>query len=151
MMKKFVLILFAVSGASAMAVHENSPTVTGSYFAMIVSDIETSREWYVETFNLVEQTRRVEEGRYEIINLAKAGLFVELLELDDAGAHPGGRIQGPFKVGYLVDNIEVFVESLPVKLKESARIIHDEENKLLVLQLRDPDERIIQIMQRLSD
>lgn len=146
-----VLLAVTLTAVGDVFADDEPSAIDGSYFAVIVNDMKTSCDWYANTFGLVEQTRMYQEGRFEIVNLVKPGLFVELLELTDAVPRPDGRIQGPFKVGYLVDDIEAFVDSLPVEIGASARIIHDEPNKLMMLQLKDPDERIIQVMQRLPN
>ena len=123
--------------------------VTGSYFAVVVRDIEISSDWYEQVLGLVEQSRLTEENRYDIVNLAGRGLAVELLALADAVDRPPGRLEGPFKLGFLVDNIRLFVADLPDSIS-APEIIFDETNGLLLIQLRDPDENIIQVMQLLN-
>lgn len=69
--------------------------VSGSYFAVIVKDVEASSAWYQSVLGLQAKARRTEEGRYDIVNLGGPNLFVELLQLDAAAARPGGYIEGP--------------------------------------------------------
>lgn len=125
-------------------------TVQGSYFAIIVSDIEASRSWYQTVLGLEEVSRSASEGRYDIINLTGPGVFVELLELDAAGERPGGQVQGPFKVGMLVDDLTAFSEGLPA-VAEEAEIIYDRINSVLILQLKDPDNYTVQVMQLVDE
>lgn len=125
-------------------------TVQGSYFAIIVSDIEASRSWYQTVLGLEEVSRSASEGRYDIINLTGPGVFVELLELDAAGERPGGQVQGPFKVGMLVDDLTAFSEGLPA-VAEEAEIIYDRRNSVLILQLKDPDNYTVQVMQLVDE
>lgn len=127
-----------------------SAETSGSYFAVIVSDAEASSEWYQSTLGLAETSRLEDEGRYKIINLHGPGLFVELLQLESATARPEGRIQGPFKVGMLVADLDAYLDSLPDGMPKPD-VIRDERNKLLLIQLRDPDNFIVQIMQLLTE
>jgi hypothetical protein len=126
-----------------------SAQIEGSYFAVIVNDIEASAEWYQSTFRLSVGARSSEPGRYKIVNLSKRGVFVELLELDDASERPEGKITGPFKIGWLVNDLNQFIAQLPDSISDP-RVIFDSENKLNLIQLRDPDGNIIQIMQMLE-
>jgi len=148
-MKTMTLLLLLI-GITASYAGDESTDLAGAYFAVIVSDIEVSREWYQNNLQLEQRTRFSEDGRYDVVNLARPGLFVELLELDAATDRPEGRIEGPFKVGFLVADVEAFAASLP-ETESAPRILHDERNKLLMLQLRDPDGYIVQVMQVLED
>ena len=138
----FLGILLSALSSSAAA----DARVTGSYFAVIVSDIDVSQEWYESVLNLQVGTRFTEEGRYDVVNLYGPGLFVELLELSAAEARPDGFVKGAFKVGMLVDDIDAFVRGLSGTI-DQPEILHDENNKLVMLQLRDPDDQIVQVMQ----
>lgn len=120
--------------------------VTGGYFAVIVSDIEVSRDWYAEVLDLQPGSRTSEQGRYDIVNLSRPGLWVELLEISAAESRPESLIAGPFKIGVLVEDIEAFVDALPKRLGRP-EIVHDAQNNLLMIQLRDPDDHIVQVMQ----
>jgi catechol 2,3-dioxygenase-like lactoylglutathione lyase family enzyme len=121
-------------------------SIQGSYFAVIVSDIEGSRNWYQTVLGLKEVNRLNDRGRYDIINMAGPGLFVELLKLDAAAARPGGQIEGPFKVGMLVDDLTAFAAGLPAVASE-AEIVYDGRASVLLLQLKDPDNNTVQVMQ----
>lgn len=121
----------------------------GSYFAVIVSDIRTSAEWYKSTFGLASGAPLSEPGRYTIVNLQKQGIFVELLEIEAAGERPETRVHGPFKVGVLVSNLSEFVAQLPDAIPEP-KVILDTRNSLRLIQLHDPDGNTIQIMEILD-
>ena len=79
------------------------------------------------------------------MNLSGEGVFVELLQLQGAAARPEGSVNGPFKMGILVTDLDGFVNTLPI---DSGRpeVIRDERNGLGLIQLRDPDGNIVQIM-----
>jgi catechol-2,3-dioxygenase len=146
-MRLFVILLlltpFAANSAENAEIH-------GSYFAVIVNDIDGSSSWYQAVFGLEQVSRSKEEGQYEIINLAGPGIFVELLQLPRAGERPGGQTKGPFKVGLLVQDIESFAAMLPAAVSP-ANIVFDQTNNLLFLQLRDPDDNMVQVMQLLEE
>ena len=99
-----------------------------------------------ETLGLTAGKRMSEQGRYDIVNLEGPGLFVELLELADAANRPDGFVKGPFKTGMLVDDLRSFVASLPAG-EAQPEIVEDEANGVLMIQLRDPDGNIVQVMQ----
>ena len=118
----------------------------GVYFAVIVSDIDASTEWYRSTLGLSLGAQLGDGTRYKIANLRKPGIFVELLELQAASERPEGRIEGPFKVGLLVDDLSAFIAQLPDSVSEP-EVIVDPRNNLLLLQLSDPDGNIVQVME----
>lgn len=144
-MRKLLCVLLLIANGMVSAAD-----ISGSYFAVIVNDIEVSKTWYCDTLKLTEAARRSVEGRFDIVNLARPGLFVELLEMDAAGPKPDGRNEGPFKVGMLVRDIDDFVASLPDNV-EIPNILDDEENRLRLVQLRDPDGNTVQVMQQLNE
>lgn len=137
--------------ANAFANGDNDrPFVTGSYFAIIVDDVDVSAEWYKSVLRLEQKTRFSAPDRYDIVNLAGVGIHVELIEAISVAERPDGRVAGPFKVGILVADIAAFVAALPRDM-ERPEVINDERNGLLMLQLRDPDNYIVQVMQLLPE
>ncbi|MDX1556011.1 MAG: VOC family protein, partial [Xanthomonadales bacterium] len=102
----------------------------------------------VSTLGLEEVSRLTDEnGRYDIINLSRDGLFVELVQLRDAQARPEGRLEGPFKVGFLVADLDAFLAALPAD-RERPEVVEDQRNGLKMVQLRDPDGTVVQVMAR---
>ena len=144
------LLLFSLVICFSFAANAQEAKIQGSYFAIIVSDVEASENWYETVLGLQELSRSNERGRYKITNLSGPGIFVELLQLDAASARPGGQIEGPFKVGMLVDDLTSFAASLPA-VAGDPKIVYDNENDVLVLQLRDPDNNTVQVMQTVGD
>lgn len=141
-----ILLPFTANAEEAAA----DASIQGSYFAIIVSDIEASLSWYQTVLGLEMVSRATDKDRYDIANLAGPGIFVELLKLDAAAERPGGQIEGPFKVGMLVDDLTAFAAGLPV-VASSAEIVYDKRNSVLILQLKDPDNYTVQVMQRVDD
>ena len=132
-------LLVLLAGTAAYAETE------GSFIAVIVDDIDESAEWYQSTFDLLPGERVSESGRYEIVNLRKPGLFVELLQLAAAEERPD-YVKGLFKAGILTNDLEEFAALLPESVPRP-KIISDATNGLLLLQLKDPDGNIIQVME----
>lgn len=66
-----------------------------------------------------------------------------MLQLAAAAERPEGYIRGPFKVGMLVADLA----ALPAGT-EPPRILEGENNGLLLIQLRDPEGNIVQVMQQ---
>ena len=147
-MKIRLLILLVI--CFSFAANAQEAKIQGSYFAIIVSDVEASQNWYEAVLGLRKLSHSNEIGRYDIINLGGPGIFVELLQLDAASARPGGQIEGPFKVGMLVDDLTSFAVALPAAAGDP-KIVYDNENGVLVLQLRDPDNNTVQVMQIVDD
>jgi hypothetical protein len=136
-----LLLLLAGTAVSAEA--------EGTFIAVIVNDIDESAEWYESTFDLLPGERLSESGRYEMVNLRKPGLFVELLQLTAADERPSRYVKGLFKAGILTSDLEEFAALLPESVPKP-QIISDTTNGLLLMQLRDPDGNIIQIMEFLE-
>ena len=124
----------------------SSSGTAGSYFAVIVSDIDVSTRWYESTFGLTTLTRFDAADNLKIVNLGKPGVYVELLWLQSATEKPEGRIQGLFKAGLLVDDLDAFIASLPTT-EEPPEIVNDTRNLVRLVQLRDPDDNLIQVME----
>ena len=146
-MKKQMLVLLL--DFFAVALHAEDATeanIEGSFFAIIVNDVEASRNWYQTVLGLEQVSRSTEHNRYDIINMVGPGLFVELLQLSAAATRPGGQIEGPFKVGMLVDDLTAFAAALPAS-ESDANIIYDQKNEVLIMQLKDPDNNTVQVMQ----
>lgn len=144
-----LLIIFVVL-FSFVSSNAEETEIRGSYFALIVRDVDGSSSWYQSVLGLQEASRSTQAGSYDIINLVGPGIFVELLQLSHAGERPGGQTQGPFKVGMLVEDMERFAATLPAAVSPP-NIVFDRGNNLLVLQLRDPDNNTVQVMQVLDE
>ena len=148
-MRRFAPIILLAAALALGNAARAEPAYTGSYFAVIVSDIDASVAWYEAHLGVTESTRLADAGRYEIVNMVRPGLFVELLELADAATPPDGRVRGPFKLGALVADLDAIVAALPAAA-DAPGIVEDANNGLRLLQLRDPDGNVVQLMQLLD-
>ncbi len=149
-LRLLVALLICLPGVTVADEAPLTATIQGSYFAVIVSDVEAASNWYQTVLGLEERSRSSERGRYDIVNMAGPGLFVELLKLDHAATRPGGQIEGPFKVGMIVDDLTAFAAALPA-VASQAEIVYDSNNSVLVLQLKDPDNNTVQVMQMVEE
>ncbi len=122
----------------------------GSYFSVIVSDIEKSAAWYRRVLGLEEKTRLDGGGQFQIVNLHGPGLFVELIATDSALDRPEGRIEGPFKVGLLVPDLDHFLTRLPESMQRP-ELVTDTRNALRLVQILDPDGNTVQVMQAIAE
>ena len=86
------VLLLALSFTVLNADESTEAKIEGSYFAVIVNDVEASRNWCQTVLGLEQVSRSTERDRFDIINMAGPGLFVELLELRAAATRPGGQI-----------------------------------------------------------
>ena len=143
------VLVFIISLQCLVAPMSSTADTNGSYFAIIVTDVQTSLAWYESVLGLEISSRVSETGRYEIVNLRGAGLFVELIQLEAGIDRPERFITGPFKVGMLVNDLSEFKAQLPDSIPEP-EVVSDTRNQLLLIQLRDPDNNTIQVMQLLE-
>jgi catechol 2,3-dioxygenase-like lactoylglutathione lyase family enzyme len=76
--------------------------------ALSVSDVSTSRRWYVETLGLHATMEIPYANGAAVTVLEGGGLIVELVQLDSAVARTRSaeRIHGFFKAGIVVDDLD---------------------------------------------
>jgi len=139
--------LTALLAALALSMSARGVDTSGTFFAVIVEDLDVSAAWYVSVFDLELGNRMTDGENYDIAILQNETLVIELLELAAAVDRPEGLVRGPFKSGFFVDDLAAFVADLTDEVPRPD-ILDDEANGLLLIQLRDPDGNIIQVMQR---
>lgn len=128
------------------------------YFsAIIVSDIDTSIDWYSENFGLeiVNKVENSEHG-FKQANLKRGATWLELIELDNARSQaelvadlpPKTRIEGYFKFGFTVsefDNWIKFLTEAEVDLYGS--VVQDSNSGKRMIIVLDPDGNRIQLFE----
>lgn len=106
---------------SSMAAQNNSPvTATGAFFALSVSDLRTSTQWYEQKLGLKVVKQVPKKDGVAVAILESRGLMVELIERDGAvsllKAAPTVKdntyLEGIFKAGVIVDDFEKTVANL---------------------------------------
>lgn len=147
----FMLLLFVfpfdVSAQDSLKV-KVSEIGTPQYFAVFVTDLARSIEWYKNTLALQEMGGSEDEnGAWEIMNLGNDRLTVELIRDDRAIAVD--RAIGFFKVGFQVPDVRLiasrFAESRRPRVLEFARF------GIRIIQLHDPDGNTIQLSSPLGE
>ena len=87
--------------------------VTGAFFALSVSNMAASVQWYSEKLGL--EVVLEAPGSVAVTVLEGGGLIVELIRDPAARPRTGTRpelLHGPFKVGFMVKDFERCVEEL---------------------------------------
>ena len=115
----FVLVGAAVACAEEGARATPAASVTGSFFALSVADLEASTRWYVEKLGLTVVRPPATFEKSTAVVLEGGGMVVELIHHDDAvplaAAAPGRNkilVHGPVKAGAIVADFEKTLTTL---------------------------------------
>lgn len=120
-------------------------TVVGpQYFAVSVADVDRAVAWYGRVFALetLDDTTD-DDGRWRIVNLTNAHLFIEII--GDSRDGPAGRVRGFCKVGFQVPDVDAVADRIAESTGERPRVIDFDRHGVRVLQLEDPEGNIIQL------
>ena len=127
------------------------------FFAIIVSDIEVSMDWYERTLGFEEiNFRALDERGFKQANLHNGRVNLELIELvaavNPARAIPDfndrTKLLGLFKVGYTIDDFDQFLEDLAVVDSDAlGAVVLDPLRDRRMLILKDPDGNRVQIFE----
>lgn len=147
-----VVVLFLSVCRPSNAQDAPSPWIekvgSGQYFAVIVSDLEHSEEWYSSVLGLSTIDRlQAEDDSYRIVVLQNDRFIVELLQLADAVDVE--RAMTFFKVGFDVPDAEELADRVEERTGVRPRVLTFERQGVRLIQIRDPDGNIIQPMERL--
>ena len=119
------------------------------FFALRVRDLDAAVAWYAELLGLEELDRtRAEDGTWEIANLRSDALFVEVIR--DERASPAERALGFAKVGFGVPDVRVLAARLERESGLRPRVIEIERHGLRLVQLRDPEGNVLQLVSPLD-
>ncbi|NND71879.1 MAG: VOC family protein [Rhodothermales bacterium] len=121
---------------------------TGQYIAVRVSDLAMSTHWYSTVFGatVIDETT-AEDSTWSIINMSSDHVWIELIR-DRRSSPPARRSLGFFKIGQMVPSVEMIATRYANAFGEKPHIIDDVRHGLQILQLRDPDDNILQFMSR---
>ena len=129
MKRKLETILAAAALAGAYGCSTDGPlraqtpaaaATTGGFFALSVQDLAASEQWYTEKLGMTVKMRVPAQGGTAVTVLGAGNLLVELVSNDAARSLPSTDpaaservlLRGPFKVGFMVDNLDAMVASL---------------------------------------
>lgn len=152
-MKKLLILLLLATGLEANA--QSSFAYTPYFSAVIVKDLDVSVKWYSSVFGL--KTKEVMEdpnGAYRVSILESDGYLVELLQLKESVAKEEVlkgkqevRLQGHFKQGFRVQNMDEVLKHLSGLNVDVSRIFRDKKNGKRNLLVTDPDGNLLQFFE----
>ncbi|NNE69827.1 MAG: VOC family protein [Rhodothermales bacterium] len=149
MRTSFTAALLLVLMSSTAQAQEQPPWVQDleapAYFAVRVADMDQATRWYKQAFGLNDSVRsEADDGTWQIHNLVSGSLQVELIWME--GLQSGGRRLGIAKVGFRVADIDSVADRVEAHTGERPRIVTFEPLSQRILQLRDPEGNVIQLI-----
>jgi|SRR6266498_2677051 len=156
MENKIIVTLFIIITAITGYSQNSSVLDMNPYFsAVIVRNIDTSSLWYQSVFGLQVKNRINEpETGFKVIILESSQLVMELIEdkssLDTKkilnGKPEGTHIQGFFKIGFKVSDVDACINHLKNLKITVERVYTDSSNKRNFL-INDPDGNLVQLFE----
>lgn len=115
------------------------------YFALYVEDVDRSVAWYRRAFGVEPLGgSAADDGSWRIENVGNEKLLIEIIR--DSRAQRVDRAMGFRKVGFYVPNLEGVADRIERATGERPRIVELEALDQRILQLRDPDGNVIQLL-----
>ena len=148
------IVLAGAAAAPEPALAAESPT----FVALSVRDLDASVEWYTRTLGLTA-TRLPPHGISRAAILRGGGLLVELVQHGESfpleSRLPGlqGRylVQGIFKVGVFVDDLDATVKRLEARgARWKGRLYTDETTAVRSILMLDNEDNVIQLFEELK-
>jgi len=92
---------------------ESLPTALGAFFALVVSDIDASEQWYREKLGLKTVLPVTRQGRFAFTTLEGHNLIVELMQDAQAVAKKeASPVYGMSKAGVIIEDFDKTVAFL---------------------------------------
>jgi len=144
-----VVALLLVAGGGAAAQQPAEAWVQAieppQYFAVYVEDVDRAVGWYGAVFGLAALGgSAADDGAWRIENLGNKRLLVELIY--DRRAARVDRAFGFRKVGFFVPDLDAVADRVERATGERPRIVEFEPLGQRILQLRDPEGNVIQLL-----
>ena len=126
------------------------------FSAVIVKNVDTSAAWYQTVFNMKIKNRINDTGNgFRIVIMESSSFLLELIENKSwpdqkqvlSGKPEGTRIQGYFKIGFKVADMDDCLKQLAVYKIVPERIYTDSETKKRNFLIEDPDKNLIQFFE----
>jgi catechol 2,3-dioxygenase-like lactoylglutathione lyase family enzyme len=160
--KAIFCVLVTIASSSWAQTSEPDTAVEGQpfFWALSVSDVERSADWYGRVLGFVE-TRAIEtpERGARIRLMRTDSAFLELVEhgaardLTELDPELTRRylIHGTFKVGLLVDDLDSTVARLgDLGVPLRGMVFEEPDGSFRSTQIEDPDGNILQLFERLD-
>ena len=157
-MKRKIYLLLIIS-IIASAVHAQNNTAfeyRPLFAAVIVKDVDTSTAWYQAVFN-VQVKNRINDTQngFRVMILESPDFLLELIENRSwpdrnkllQGQPEGTRVQGLFKIGFKVADMDAYLARLAALKIVPERIYTDSETKKRNFLIEDPDKNLIQFFE----
>ncbi|MDW3195214.1 MAG: VOC family protein [Cytophagales bacterium] len=154
----FLLVwaLFFGCWNKSFAQPSSPPDLTAYFSAILVEDIQVSKQWYTEIlgFDVVLESQ-IAKG-FTILNLKRGNSALELIQLPGAlspaeaieSYHSKTRIKGFFKVGFKVNDLEAWVEFLQKnEVQFNGGVVEDPVSGNPMVIILDPDGNRIQLFE----
>jgi predicted enzyme related to lactoylglutathione lyase len=146
----FAFILFSISTTA------QTPSYQPYFSAVVVSDVVKAAAWYGAVFDLKEKTRITDpNGAHDIAIMESGVMALELLQLKGsltrkeilAGKPENTQIQGHFKFGFKVTDMNAWLEKLKRLKVEVPRVYTDGATKKRNFLVQDPDGNLLQFFE----
>lgn len=157
MRNKILLSLLALISACITQAQSTSAFKYQPYFsAVIVNNVDSSTAWYQSVFDLKINNRINDTERgFRVMILESSTFLVELIENKTwpdqkkllAGKPAGTRIQGFFKIGFKVTDMDACLKRLAGLKIIPDRIYTDSETKKRNFLTNDPDGNLVQFFE----
>ena len=130
--------------------------LTPYFSAVVVKNIDSSGAWYQQIFELkVKNKINDPERGFRVVILESPILLVELIEQKSSlavkkileGQPEGTNIQGHFKFGFKIDNMDAFLKYLSIIKIPVDHIWGDAASKSRNFLIKDPDGNLIQFFE----
>lgn len=149
-----LLMLFTVYSSHAQ---NTQPFKYEPYFsAVIVANVDTSTVWYQSVFDLKIKNRINDTERgFRVMILESKAFILELIENKSwpdqkkllADKPAGTQIQGFFKIGFKVPDMDACIKRLAELKIVPERIYADSETKKRNFLINDPDGNLVQFFE----
>lgn len=158
MKRAFIILCCGCLLFSCLVQEGSSPELEAHFLALIVSDFDASKAWYINAlgFEVVTSDEYPDRG-FKQSNLKRGEILLELIELDKA-KNPeeiipdytsAMRLTGIFKVGFMVTDFDKWIVQLTQKKVDfhGDTVIDESTGKRMVI-IKDPDGNRIQIFEK---
>jgi hypothetical protein len=157
MIHKIILLLSLVAAGRNVIAQDTFTFKYEPYFhALIVNNIDSSKQWYQSVFQLkVKNEVADSKNGYRVVILESDSHMVELIEIKSSlnqkkilESKPGGTmIQGHFKVGFKVVEMDKCLSRLASLKIVVPRVWTDPDSRKRNFLISDPDGNLIQFFE----
>ncbi|MFY0631250.1 MAG: VOC family protein [Flavobacteriaceae bacterium] len=158
MKRAFTLLIIVLTVFNGYSQTTKLPDPEAYFSALIISDIEKSIDWYSNNlgFELINKNES-KEMSYKQANLKRGNILIELIELESAVSPEvvipsytkKTRLQGFFKVGFLIADFDQWIQELTkLKVEFHGRVAKSNETGKRMVIVKDPDGNRIQLFEK---